>query len=140
MTTRPDDVSGSSLPRRRGQTQGTPCDPYCRGAFVLRGRGPGCRDQSRLGALQAKGQRAQAGAVEDLLGSGMELGEVTELLGISRRDLHSLCATRPQRPTEAGGLMNGSVQSKRNARTWRAEPGLHGRVLGEYGRLCSRQS
>ena len=92
------------------------------------------------GRSEAKGQRARAGAVEDLLGSGMELGEVTELLGISTRELHSLCATRPQRPTEAGSPMNGSVQSKRNARTWRAEPGLHGRMLGEYGRLCSRQS
>ena len=45
---------------------------------------------------QAEAQRAQAEAVEDLLGSGMQLGEVAELLGISKRELRSLCATRPR--------------------------------------------
>ena len=58
---------------------------------------------------QADAQRAQAEAVKDLLGSGMELGQVTELLGMSKRELQSLCATRPQRPTKASGQMNAPV-------------------------------
>jgi hypothetical protein len=39
--------------------------------------------------------RAQAEAVEDLLGSGIQLGEATELLRISNRDLRKLRATTP---------------------------------------------
>ena len=58
---------------------------------------------------QAEPQRAQAEAVKDLLSSGMELGQVTELLGISKREVQSLGAKRPERPTKATGQGNGSV-------------------------------
>ncbi len=59
--------------------------------------------------VQAEAQRAQAEAVEDLLVSGLQPDEVAELLGITKRELQSLCATRPQRPTEASGPINRSV-------------------------------
>ena len=58
---------------------------------------------------QAEAQRAQAEAVEDLLGSGLQLGEVAELLGISNRELRSLRATMPERPTKASGPINGAM-------------------------------
>ncbi len=39
----------------------------------------------------------------------MQLGEVTELFGISNRELRSLQYHETERPTNAGGPMNGSV-------------------------------
>ena len=51
--------------------------------------------------VQAEAQRAQAEAVEDLLGSGLQPGEVAELLGISNRELRSLRATKRERTTKA---------------------------------------
>ena len=50
------------------------------------------------GRAQAEARRAQAGAVEDLVGSGLQLGEVAELLGISNRELRSLGAATSARP------------------------------------------
>ena len=50
------------------------------------------------GRAQAQARRAQAKAVEDLVGSGLQLGEVGDLLGISIRELRSLGATTPARP------------------------------------------
>jgi uncharacterized membrane protein YqiK len=50
------------------------------------------------GRAQAEARRAQAEAVEDLVGSGLQLGEVAELLGISNRELRSLGAATPARP------------------------------------------
>ena len=47
---------------------------------------------------QAEAQRAQAEAVEDLLGSGLQLGEVADLLGISNRELRGLHAMTPDPP------------------------------------------
>jgi hypothetical protein len=47
---------------------------------------------------QAEAQCAQAEAVEDLLGPGIELGELCELLGISRKELRSLRAATRVRP------------------------------------------
>ncbi len=58
---------------------------------------------------QADAQRAQDEAVEDLLGSGLQPGEVAELVGISTRELRSLRATRHDRPMKASGPMDGSV-------------------------------
>ena len=59
--------------------------------------------------VQAEAQHAKAVAVEDLLGSGLQPGEVAELLGISNRELRSLCATRHDRSIEASGPMSRSV-------------------------------
>ena len=50
------------------------------------------------GRAQADARRAQAEAVEDLVGSGLPLGEVADLLGISNRELRSLGAAAPARP------------------------------------------
>jgi hypothetical protein len=50
------------------------------------------------GRAQADARRAQAEAVEDLVGSGLPLREVAELVGISDRELRSLGATTPARP------------------------------------------
>jgi hypothetical protein len=50
------------------------------------------------GRAQAEARRAQAEAVQDLVGSGLQVGEVAELLGISSRELRSLGATTPARP------------------------------------------
>ena len=50
------------------------------------------------GRAQAEARRAQADAVEDLVGSGLQLGEVADLLGISDRELRSLGAATPARP------------------------------------------
>ena len=50
------------------------------------------------GRAQADARRAQAQAVEDLVGSGLQVGEVAELLGISNRELRSLGAATPARP------------------------------------------
>jgi hypothetical protein len=50
------------------------------------------------GRAEAEARRAQAEAVEDLVGSGLQLGEVAELLGISHRELRSLGAAAPARP------------------------------------------
>lgn len=58
---------------------------------------------------QAEVQRAQAEAVEDLVRSGIRLCEVAELLGISKKELHSLCGTTPVRRTKASDRMNVSV-------------------------------
>jgi hypothetical protein len=58
---------------------------------------------------QAEAQRAQAEALEDLLASGLEPGEVTELPGMSKKELRSLRAATRERPTEAIRPMNGSV-------------------------------
>jgi hypothetical protein len=58
---------------------------------------------------QAEARRARARAVKDLVGSGMELGQVTELLGISKREVRSLGAKRPEKPRKAAGQRNGSV-------------------------------
>ena len=50
------------------------------------------------GRAEAEARRAQAEAVEDLVGSGLQLGEVADLLGISNRELRSLGAAIPARP------------------------------------------
>ena len=50
------------------------------------------------GRAQAEARRAQAEAVEDLVGSGLQVGEVAELLGISNRELRNLGAATPARP------------------------------------------
>ena len=67
---------------------------------------------------QAEARRAQAEAVEDLVGSGLQLGEVAELLGISNRELRSLGAATPARPKRtrpsnerAGGVPTTSLVS-----------------------------
>ena len=59
--------------------------------------------------VQTQTQRAEAEAVEGLLGSGLQPGEVAELLGISNRELRGLRATRHGRPMKASRRMNGSV-------------------------------
>jgi hypothetical protein len=53
------------------------------------------------GRAQAEARRAQAEAVDDFVGSGLQLGEVAELLGISNRELRSLGAATPPRPKRA---------------------------------------
>jgi hypothetical protein len=50
------------------------------------------------GRAQAEARRAQAEAVEDLVGSGLQLGEVAEVLGLSNRELRSLAAPTSARP------------------------------------------
>jgi hypothetical protein len=57
---------------------------------------------------QAEGRRAQVKAVEDLLGSGLQPDDVTELLGMSKKELRSLRAATRERPRKAS-VMNGSV-------------------------------
>ena len=52
---------------------------------------------------QAEAQRSKAKAVTELLGTGMQLGEVTELLDISERELRTFRATAPERQTKANG-------------------------------------
>jgi ribosomal protein L13E len=47
---------------------------------------------------EAEARRAQAEAVEGLVGSGLQLGEVAELLGISNREARTLGAATPARP------------------------------------------
>ena len=70
------------------------------------------------GRAQAEARRAQAHAVADLVGSGLQRGEVAELLGISKRELHSLGAATPARPKRtrpsndrAGGVPTTSLVS-----------------------------
>ena len=70
------------------------------------------------GRAQAEARRAQAEAVEDLVGSGLQVGEVAELLGISNRELRSLGAATPARPKRtrpsnerAGGVPTTSLVS-----------------------------
>ena len=53
---------------------------------------------ARLGEAKTAWGRAQAGAVEDLVGSGLQPGEVAELLGISNRELRSLGTATSARP------------------------------------------
>jgi hypothetical protein len=53
--------------------------------------------------IQAEAERAKAKAVGDLLGTGLEAGEVAELLGISERELRTLRATAPERPANVNG-------------------------------------
>ena len=62
---------------------------------------------------QAEAQRAQAEAVEDLLGSGLQPDDVAELLGMSKKELRSFRATTRRRPTKASGPMNGSIGIRR---------------------------
>ena len=50
------------------------------------------------GHAQADARRAQAEAVEGLVASGLQLGEVADLLGMSNRELRNLGATTPARP------------------------------------------
>ncbi len=50
------------------------------------------------GRAQADARRTQAEAAEDLVASGLQVGEVAELLGISDRELRSLGAAAPARP------------------------------------------
>jgi hypothetical protein len=64
---------------------------------------------------QAEAQRARAEAVKDLLGSGLQPHEVSELLSISNRELRGFRGTTPARPTKASGPMNGSVSDRMNA-------------------------
>ena len=52
---------------------------------------------------QAEAERSKAKAVRDLLASGLEAGEVAELLGISERELRASRATAPERPSKANG-------------------------------------
>ena len=58
---------------------------------------------------QAEAQRAQAEAVEDLLGSGLQADEVAELLGISSRELRTLRGTTPARGAKASDRTKASV-------------------------------
>ena len=67
---------------------------------------------------QAEAGRAEAEAVEDLVGSGLQLGEVAELLGVSDRELRSLGAPASARPKRrrpsderAGGVPTTSLVS-----------------------------
>ena len=87
---------------------------------------------------QAEARRAQAEAVEGLVGSGLPLGEVAELLGISDRELRSLGATTPARPKRTrpsneragGGATTSLVSSHYKARReWRPKTG--GAAFGE---------
>ena len=66
---------------------------------------------------QVERQRAQVKAVEDLLGSGLQRDDVTELLGISKKELRSLRAATRERRTKASRPMNGSVglEAKKDA-------------------------
>ncbi len=50
------------------------------------------------GRGEAESRHAQAEAVAGLVGSGLQLGEVAELLGISRRELRTLGAPTPSPP------------------------------------------
>ena len=82
---------------------------------------------------QAEAQRAQAEAVEDLLGSGLQPDEVAELLGISNRELRSLRGTTPaladegeradervgERPDERLGGTRSAKHASRGAEPWR---------------------
>jgi len=70
------------------------------------------------GRAQAEARRAQAQAVGDLVGSGLPLGEVADLLGISDRELRGLGAATPARPKRsrpsnerAGGVPTTSLVS-----------------------------
>ena len=70
------------------------------------------------GRAEAEARRAQAEAVEDLVGSGLQVGQVAELLGISNRELRSLGAAAPARPKRtrpsnelAGGVARTSLVS-----------------------------
>ncbi len=70
------------------------------------------------GRAQAEARRAQAEGVVGLVGAGLQLGEVAELLGISNRELRSLGATTPARPKrarpsneQAGGVPTTSLVS-----------------------------
>ena len=108
MTTRPHDGSASSLPGGGGH-EGPPSDPYCHGAFfsgaaagLPKPRPPRSTPRPRL-------DPAQAQALEDFLGSSIQLGEVAELLGMSKRNMRNLCAATRERLTKASGPMNGSV-------------------------------
>ena len=72
------------------------------------------------GRAQAEARRAQAEAVEDLVGSGLQLGEVAELLGISNQGAAELGAATPARPKRrrpsnerAGGVPTTSLVSSR---------------------------
>ncbi len=70
------------------------------------------------GRAQAEARGAQAEAVEDLVGSGLPVREVAELLGMSNAELRSLGATTPARPKRtrpsnerAGGVPTTSLVS-----------------------------
>jgi hypothetical protein len=67
-------------------------------------------------AAQAEAEHLKAKAVGDLLGSGLEAGEVAELLGISERELRALRATAPERTTKATGSKDEVVPDVETAR------------------------
>jgi hypothetical protein len=50
------------------------------------------------GRAQAEARRARGEAVEDLVGSGFQIDEVAELLGVSNRELRDLGAATRARP------------------------------------------
>ena len=68
-------------------------------------------------------QRAQAQAVQDLLGSGLQPDEVAELLGISNGELRSFrwrdaCAAASPSPGASSPLVAGLEQSGTERRGW----------------------
>ena len=62
--------------------------------------------KAALEGAQTDAERAQAEAVSDLIGSGLQRDEVAELVGVSTRELGSLRATTPAPPTKASRRIN----------------------------------
>ncbi len=83
--------------------------------------------------VQAEAHRAQSEAVEHLLDSGIQIGELGELLGISNRELRCLRARTPAPPTKPSGPMNGSGVTRSVRRISPAKP-----VMVSVGDCLSR--
>ena len=62
--------------------------------------------KAALEGAETDAERAQAEAVSDLIGSGLQRDEVAELVGVSTRELGSLRATTPAPPTKASRRIN----------------------------------
>lgn len=58
---------------------------------------------------QAEAERVKAKAVGELLGTGLEAGEVAELLGIPKRELRALRTRTSERSTKASGATDGAA-------------------------------
>jgi hypothetical protein len=88
------------------------------------------------GRAQAEARHAQAEAVEDLVGSGLQVGEVAELLGVSNRELRSFGAARARpkrkRPSNepAGSVPTTSLA---NSSTKRGENRALRQAEGPFG-------
>jgi hypothetical protein len=102
----PRDASGNSLPRMR-QPRRNAWRPGAAAARLFAGSG-------RLAEGKVAQERAQAGAVEDLVGSGLQPVQATELVGISKRELRGLRPSTPDRPMRVRGPMSGSVSHRTN--------------------------